>query len=127
MSKALKILLGIATFIQVPVIIGFFVIFFSTASYFLSAEPDALEQNLKWFELSMTIINLVFAVYFGGLALFYIVDAARNPNVEGVRAQWIIGTIMIGPIVTPFYWYEYVWNDGSSRRRSGPLGLNSDD
>jgi hypothetical protein len=127
MSKSLKIILGIATLVQPLVLIGIFAAVLSLFFYFVQDIQTPHDPAFKRFELIILPINLLMIVYFGGLQLFYIVHAARNPNVEYVRVSWILGIVFFSAFVTPFYWYGQIWKDGVPKIVSGPLGLNSDD
>ncbi|HMT07983.1 MAG TPA: hypothetical protein PKA82_08265 [Pyrinomonadaceae bacterium] len=111
MSRNTKLALGIATFLQIPVIIAIIVIFFSAFFALTKDGPQAIEENIGWLQLIALAINVFAAIYFGALDLFYIVHAARNPYIEWIRVQWVLGIIFLAPIVTPFYWYHNVWRD----------------
>ena len=126
MSKTLKIVLGVATLIQPLVLIGLIAGFFSLVFYFVQEVRTPHDPGFKKLELVTLALNLVMIPYFGGLQLFYIVHAARNPNIDSMRVTWILGIVFLSVFVTPFYWYGQVWKDGVPREVSGPLGLNSD-
>lgn len=90
----------------------------------LKTPPALMESTVQSYYLVIALANVGFTIFFGLLHVFYIVHAARNPNLEAMRVTWIIGLVIFGFLVMPFYWFHHIWRDDTPTGRSGPLGIN---
>jgi len=123
MRKSVKILLllaAVSPFIFGAVFFGFFLHLISTAPV------HGAEEHFLRYAWILNLGSSLFTLYFLGILVVYVVHAARNRNLElnGMRTTWLIALCLLGPWVMPFYWFHYIWRDGVSMSKSGPLGLS---
>lgn len=123
-SKPVKILLGLATLSPFVFVVALFGSFF----FIISNAPKQPREFEEFFSIYGAIFNLVcflFTAVFSALWVFFIVHAARNPNLDTMRTTWLVVLIVLGGWAMPFYWFHYIWRDGKTEPRTGgPLGLS---
>jgi len=120
MSKPVKLLLLLATLAP----FAFFFLFFASVIYAISTlPPKEIESFLNDQAIIFVLINLLVTIFFGAIHVFYIVHAARNPNIPDMRVTWIISLVILGTLVMPFYWFHHIWREGAAKPVRGSLGL----
>lgn len=122
MTKPINLLLLIGTLAPFA---AFLIFFIWMLGVLLNLPPEQIETALQSYYLVITLANIGFTIVFGLLHVFYIVHAAKNPNLEAMRVTWIIGLVILGFFVMPFYWFHHIWRDDTPSGSSGPLGINS--
>lgn len=114
-STKLLILLGaIGPVILVPCMMAFF--------YYLTQSSDPVEA-ISSYSLLFWVLQLLISVVGGGMLVFFLVHVTRNAQIKEGIVFWVLIILICGPVGEVAYWYQYIWNEGLSRR-SGPLGLD---
>lgn len=102
-----KVLLG---FLSVLPLVSAILFFGSFIYLYQTNSNDFFEFVITRPEL-VTIFNVLFSFSAYGPFIFYIVHAARNPNLADRRVAWILLIVFLGFFVMPFYWYMFIWHD----------------
>jgi hypothetical protein len=120
MTKPVKILLLLATLSPFALVF----LFIASFIYLINTlPPKEIEPFFNDHAIVVSLLNLLVTAFFGAIWVFYIVHAARNPNIPAMRVTWIIALVILGPWVMPFYWYHHIWREGVAKPVRGSLGL----
>ena len=102
-----KILLGLlAVTPLILTILWVIVVYFAFIVY-----PDELLRPVVEYPLVILLINLILLVGTYGPVVFYMIHAARNPELADRKAVWIILIVILGCLAMPIYWLMFVWRD----------------
>lgn len=104
----MKILLGLLSLVELATLFlfaGFFgyLVVTNDATFLI----NAIEHHpvlVALFNLTMPVIQSAPFVYF-------LVHAARNPELSDRRVTWILFMLFLSPFALPVYWYHFVWHD----------------
>jgi hypothetical protein len=115
MSRASKLLVGLASFLPIVFLITLLIMVFNlfpTMIRWQDYEPDpySVFETIR----PIFIAGLFAALVSLGLLVFFIIHMINNKKIDtGERIIWILVFLFAGVVGYPIYWYMRVWHDQS--------------
>jgi hypothetical protein len=118
MSRAGRLALGIVTCWPLVYMGVFFAIVVSSVA---AGGSGRLSHHAF---AALFIVHLATTLLIMGLAIFYVVHAWRNVEVD-TRALWVIVLILAAPVAMPIYWWSRLWNGVETGNGTDASGIAS--